>query len=148
MNNQTILPFKIELSICDWEELYSENHPNIACNKFLKIFFKAYGSAFPKIQIKIKTKTLLNPWITKSIKKYLKNKENLQEKFLKKQTYSSEMTHENYKNLTKKVKSSSKKMYHKNQHLKYENNLKGTWSAFEEIIKKKKVISRFLNNLI
>ena len=67
---------------------------------------------------------------------------------MKKQTYSSEMTHENYKNLTKKVKSSSKKMYHKNQHLKYENNLKGTWSAFKEIIEKKKVISRFLNNLI
>ena len=45
--------------------MYSENHSDIAYNEFL-IFSKAYDSAFPEIQTKIKIK-ILSPWITKSL---------------------------------------------------------------------------------
>ena len=45
--------------------MYSENHSDIAYNEFL-IFSKAYDSAFPEIQTKVKIK-ILSPWITKSL---------------------------------------------------------------------------------
>lgn len=52
--------------------MYSENHPDVAYNKLLKTFCKVYDSSFPKIQIKVKTKTLLGPWIFKGIKRNLR----------------------------------------------------------------------------
>ena len=82
------------------------------------------------------------------IKKSLKQKQKLYKKFSKKRTYDSERTNKNYKNLFEKIKSSSKKLYYKNQLLKYENNLKGTWRVIKEFIRKKRVISRFFNKLI
>ena len=62
------------------------------------MFSKAYDSTFPEIQIKVKTKTLLSPWIIQGIKKSSKKKQKLYKKLLKKQTYHSGRTYKNYKN--------------------------------------------------
>ena len=67
---------------------------------------------------------------------------------MKKRAYISERTYKNYKNLFEKIKYSPKKLYYKNQLLKHEHNLKGTWSVVKEVIWKKKVVSRFHNKLI
>ena len=40
INDQFILTFKNILSICHWEALYPENHPDIAYNNLLKVFSK------------------------------------------------------------------------------------------------------------
>ena len=124
--------------MCDWEALYSENHADIAYNEFLKIFSKAYNSVFSDIQVNVKTKTILSQWIAKGIKKSSKNKQKLYKKFLKERAYNSERRYKNNKNLYAKIKSSPKKLYYKNQLLKYVNNLKGTWSVIKEVIGKKK----------
>ena len=124
--------------MCDWEALYSENHADIAYNEFLKIFSKAYDSIFSDIQVNVKTKTILSQWIVKGIKKSSKNKQKLYKKFLKERAYNSERRYKNNKNLYEKIKSSPKKLYYKNQLLKYVNNLKGTWSVIKEVIGKKK----------
>ena len=72
INDKFVLTFENICSICDWEALYSENHPDVAYNKMLKTFCKVYDSSFPKIQIKGKTKTLLGPWLFKGIKRNLR----------------------------------------------------------------------------
>ena len=72
INDKFVLTSENICSICDWEALYSENHPDVAYNKLLKTFCKVYDSSFPKIQIKVKTKTLLGPWIFKGIKRNLR----------------------------------------------------------------------------
>ena len=66
----------------------NESNPNNAYDKFIDkfIFSKAYDIAFPVKEVSIKTKTLLNPWFTKGIKKSSKKKQKLYEKFLKKGT--------------------------------------------------------------
>ena len=61
---------------------------------------------------------------------------------MKKWTCNSERTYKNHKNLFEKIKSSSKKLYCKNQ------LLKGTWSVITEVIGKYKVVSYFPNKLI
>ena len=72
-NNQSILSFKNILFNYDWEASYSEIHPNIAYNEFLKIFSKVYVQLFQNSKKKFK-KTLLRPWITKGIQKSSKKK--------------------------------------------------------------------------
>lgn len=72
INDKFVLTSENICSICDWEALYSENHPDVAYNKMLKTFCKVYDSSFPKIQIKVKTKTLLGRWIFKGIKRNLR----------------------------------------------------------------------------
>ena len=91
----------------------------------------------------VKTKTVLSPWISKGIQKSSKKKEKLSEKFLKKQPYHSEKNKKQIKVIKtswKKNKNYSKKLHYKNKLLKYENNLKGTWSVIKEVIQKKKII--------
>ena len=44
------------------------DNPNIPYESFFDIFFKTYNKYFPKVRIKVKAKTIQNPWITKGIK--------------------------------------------------------------------------------
>ena len=111
--------------------MYSENYPDIAYNEFLNIFFKAYDSAFPRNPEKSLKKTLLSPWVTKGIQKPLKKEQKLYEKLLKKRTC-------DYKNIFDRIKSSSTKQCYKNRLMKYENNLKGTWSIIIGVLEKRK----------
>ena len=59
----------------------------------MEIFSAACNTSFPEIKIKIKTKTLLNPWLTKGIKKSPKKKQRLYENLLKKNTKAKEETY-------------------------------------------------------
>ena len=53
----------------DWELVYQTENANEAYEVFLKLFIKQYEKAFPKVEIKIKTKSLLSPWMTKGLLK-------------------------------------------------------------------------------
>ena len=66
-------------------------NPKDICNiqtykSFFGISFKTYNKYFPQVRIKIKAKTIQNPWITKYITKSSKKKLNLYDQFLKKRT--------------------------------------------------------------
>ena len=115
--------------------MYSENHPDIADNELLGIFSKVYDTAFPEIQIKVITKTLLSPWIFRNLRKKTTK---FVQKMFEKQTYDSEKTYTNYENFSEKIKNSFKKLHYKNQLLKNESNLKGTWNVIKEVIGGKK----------
>ena len=68
-------------------ELVKQNKlPNDAYNIFLDLFARAYDQTFPEIEVKIKARNLLSPWITKEVKKLSKRKQKLYEEFLKKRT--------------------------------------------------------------
>ena len=79
--------FKHELSQTEWNNIIKTlGNPNTAYQSFFDIFFKTYDKYFPKVRIKIRAKTIQNPWITKGITKSSKEKEKLYEWFLKKRT--------------------------------------------------------------
>ena len=88
INETTKETFKNILKNYNWDTVKNESNPNNAYDKFIDkfIFSKAYDIAFPVKEVSIKTKTLLNPWFTKGIKKSSKKKQKLYEKFLKKGT--------------------------------------------------------------
>ena len=59
----------------------------------MKIFSTACDTTFPEIEIKIKTKTLSNPWPTKGIKKSSIKKRKLYEKSSERNTKANEETY-------------------------------------------------------
>ena len=74
INDQFILYFKEILHEVDWTHLYTLSNPNQAYSYFLRIFSAIYDHAFPVKEMKIKRKTLLNPWMSKGLQKSSKKK--------------------------------------------------------------------------
>ena len=69
----------------DWAHLYTLSNPNQAYSYFLHIFSAIYDHAFLVKEMKIKIKTLLNPWMSKGLQKSSKKKkQKLYGKFVKK----------------------------------------------------------------
>ena len=101
---QLINDFKTILNEANWDSLLNINCPNKAYDSFLQSFLSLYDEAFPKVKIKIKSKSFLSPWITKGILKSSKRKKKLYEKFLKNKTYSNEINYKTYKNVFKTIK--------------------------------------------
>ena len=134
IDDETMRYFKNMIENTNWDEVYQIHCANKAYDKFLKIFTKIYDKAFPVCKIRIKTKSLLSPWITKGILKSSKRKHKLYDKFLKYKTYTNEVNYKNYKNLFETIKFKAKKLYYSNLIVKYQNDIKKTWKVTKEVI--------------
>ena len=82
-----------------WDYIKEIDNPNEAYSKFLYDFSSLYEEAFPKLEIKIKQKNLISPWITKGIMKSSKQKQKPYNEFLKSRTKENEVIYKAYKNL-------------------------------------------------
>ena len=63
---------------------------------------------FPKVEIKLKRKAILSPWIKKGILRSSKRKQHLYERFLKNRTSKNKTRNKEYKNLFETIKRKSK----------------------------------------
>ena len=70
INTATKEKFKNVLARRTWDYIKEINNPNEAYSKFLYDFSSLYEEAFPKLEIKIKQKSLISPWIIKGIMKF------------------------------------------------------------------------------
>ena len=68
----------------DWDTIKTHQDSNEVYNNFISTFCTIYDTFFPMNKLKIKTKDLESPGITKGIKKSSKKKQRLYIKFLKK----------------------------------------------------------------
>ena len=103
---------------------------------FISEYYKYYNQAFPEITKLVKSKTLLNPWITKGILKSSKIKQRLYIKFLKKKTLRNESNYKNYKRLFESTIKRSKKNYYSDKLKKHSNDPQSTWRIIKEVIGK------------
>ena len=110
-------------------------------NSFFNIFNSIYDIYFPKIFVRLKTKHIESPWITKGIVKSSKRKQKLYEKFLKHRTRETELAYKSYKNLFESLKKKAKKKYYSEKISKYKHDAKKTWSIMKELIGKIKLKS-------
>ena len=138
INESSISYFRNLLIEMYWEPVLGISDTNRAYELFLKLFSKQYDQAFPVKEIKIKTKSLKSPWITKGLLKSSKKKQQLYEKFLKRRTFRNEQKYKDYKNLFEKIKNISKKSYYQDLIAKNKGNSKKTWDVIKEIIGKNK----------
>ena len=63
---------------------------------------------FPKVKVRIKSKSPHSPWITKRIAKSSKRKQKLYEKYQKRRATETETAYKSYKNLFESIKRRSK----------------------------------------
>ena len=138
MNPFTIWLFKQKLLKVDWRLLHPIKDPNEAYKTFLNVFNNLYEIAFPKMKIKVNSKTQFSPWITRGILKSSKRKQNLYEKFLKNKHVNKE-NYNTFARLFESIKQKSKKNYYHNLLISYENDMQRTWVTIKEIIGFKKL---------
>ena len=84
INDKKIEAFLQNLYQYDWDTIKTHQDANEVYNNFLSTFCTIYDTFFPMNKMKIKTKNLESPWITKRIKKSSKKKQCLYSKLLKK----------------------------------------------------------------
>ena len=99
INELRLREFNESLLRVKWTNVLENTDANAAYNQFLETFLSHYNTFFPKKKIKIKTKNLASPWITRGIVKSSKRKQKLYEKFLKRRTNRNEENYKNYKRL-------------------------------------------------
>ena len=106
---------------------------NIDTFKFLleNIKWDLYDTAFPKIEIEIKTQHLQSPWITRGLHKSSKQKQRLYEKLLKKTTTENRIIYKKYKYLFEKIKKKSKTSYYQRKLKLFEGDIKKTWKIIK-----------------
>ena len=104
-----------------------------------------YEEAFPKLEIRIKQKNVISPWITKVILKPSKQKLKLYNKFFISRTKENEVIYKAYKNLFEAISKKSKRTYYSRLFAKYKTDIKNSWKIINKIIsntKNKRKISQ------
>ena len=132
MSNNAIEMFHQKLHETDWAEIETSRNPNVCYKIFLKKIMSLCDEYFPTKMIKLKTKDIQSPWITTGIKKSLKHKQRLYNKFLKTRCKKAENGYKHYKKLFEQIKKHAKRL--SNLIMKYRNNIKMTWSVIKEAI--------------
>ena len=117
-----------------WDCIKEIDNPNEAYSKFLYNFSSLYDEAFLKLEIKIKQKKLISPWITKGIMKSCKQKQKLYNKFLKLRAKENDKIYKAYKNLFEAIRKKSERTYKSELLVKYKNGIKNTWEIVNKII--------------
>ena len=117
-----------------WDCIKEIDNPNEAYSKFLYNFSSLYDEAFLKLEIKIKQKKLISPWITKGIMKSCKQKQKLYNKFLKLRTKENDKIYKAYKNLFEAIRKKSERTYKSELLVRYKNGIKNTWEIVNKII--------------
>ena len=135
-NEENIKAFNQRLFSVTWDEVRNCDDPNEAYKQFFNIFNSTYDIYFPKVFVRLKTKHIQSPWITKGIVKSSKRKQKLYEKFLKHRTRATELAYKSYKNLFESLKKKAKKKYYSEKISKYKHDSKKTWSIMKELIGK------------
>ena len=123
-DENAIESFKQRLREIDRAELKKYEDPNEAYKHFFETFILVYDNFFPKVKVRIKTKSLHSPWITKGIAKSSKRKQNLYEKYLKRRTNDTETAYKLYKNLFESIKRRAKQNYYSEKLLRFKYNSK------------------------
>lgn len=122
---------KQNLAETNWDLLFDNLNPNLACSTFLDHLDKLYCKNFPIKHKFISTKRLNNPWITKSIKCLINLKSNFYKMF--RTGHITKAQNNILKNRLNKEIFAAKKSYHGNLFNRYKNNMKKTWEVIRNL---------------
>ena len=103
--------FKQDFQKMNWEELSILNFTNTLYKHFIKIYSSIYDKNFPLLETEVKLKDLQTPWMSKAMRKSLKQKQKLYIKFPKSKNREDELIYKKYKNLTNYKKIQAKLLF-------------------------------------
>ena len=97
----------------NWVNVHSISNSNDAYEYFSKVFSGICDLAFPLKTNSVKRKILQNPWMTKDLLKFSKQKQRIYEKSVKKRSPQNENIYKGYKFLFASLKKNLTKLLHK-----------------------------------
>ena len=115
----------------------NDNDAQSSYTKFHSHIAKSFETCFPIKKVKIGYLTKL-PWLTASLKKSIKNKQNLYAIYLKHPSAKNKTTYKNYKNRLNHIIRNTERKFYQTQLKESQNNLRKSWMIIKEIINKKK----------
>lgn len=137
-NPQNIARFNELLQAYNFSEIYEQDCPNTAYNKFMNIYIDLHNTAIPLLTSKSKNKYCKkDPWMTNGLIKSSKTKIKLHHKKLKKPTGENQLHYKTYLKIYNKTIRMAKKTYFAKAILDNRTNLRQTWKIINDIIQKK-----------
>jgi hypothetical protein len=130
--------FTNKLYLENWSDVYKSQNANEACNLFLNKFQEIFNETCPNEVLKIKTKTLANPWMDKTLIKCSRTKQKLYNKFLKNKSTTNEKNYKTYNYFYIDLLKKTKKNYYSKQLTKCKLDTKKTWAVINDILGKNK----------
>jgi hypothetical protein len=147
-SDESIVRFNNSLSQFDWNTVCVSEDVNVSYNNFINIYETMYNTCFP-----IKTRRLKirhqnrKPWITNSILKSIKRKNNLYVKWLKQRSAESLSKYKSYKNKLTVILRNAEKLYYTNRFDDVKNDMSKTWSLIKSTIRHDSVKNNSINAL-
>ena len=134
INISTLKKFTDNLQNLDWGNLDILDADN-AYNSFADTFTQAYNNSLPIIPKKINFFCgKYKPWITCSIQRSIRKKQNLYKKSLKSQLANDLEKYKKYKNKLTSVIRSAEKIYYENKFKATEGNMRQTWKIINTML--------------
>lgn len=126
---------KHDLKDVNWSKVYDANSVDDAYNSMVDIVKGVLDRHCP-VKTKLLGKSIsCKPWLTKGLLKSIRRKNKLYYKFINNRTPVNEERYKQYKNRLLKVIECGKRMYYSDSLAKTRNDIKGTWSIINSVIK-------------
>ena len=138
LKGENIERLKAELRTTDWSNVIQSIDVNQSYNHFICKIRELFEKCCPLKQVKVNNKYKNKLWITTAIKTSIRKKKCLHKRFIKNRTPSNETKYKVYRNKLNSIIKASMKKYYNDLINANINDIKGTWSALNEIINKKK----------
>ena len=128
---------KTDLEYTDWSELLTNPNASSAYDCLMSTLSNKMDEHIPIIEKTIPVKqVLLEPWLTKGLRKCGKRQLKLYEKSLKSGNNNDLEKYKLYRSLLQKIKRNCKRDYYVNQCIKFKDNTKRLWQTINNITKK------------
>lgn len=137
--------FTRELSLIIWEEILTSPNVNENFDIFLKHFQRLYNSNFPIVTKTLSAKRLAHPWVTPSLIRAIKNKNEGLNNF--KMGLISWETYKAMRNRTNALIKTCKSNYYITLFNNFKNSTKKLWHSLNEISKSPKIRCNNMNIL-
>ena len=140
--------FRQNLSEINWYDLEGFCDPENAYDIFLNKYHEIYNNCFPCKRAKSKKCTMSKPWLSRGLIKSIKRKSKLYKRYLNVPNYVNEVSYKKYKNKLNHSLRIAKRNYYDKQLDYFKTNTKNTWKILNEVINKKKRVSKLSSTFI
>jgi hypothetical protein len=141
--------FRETLQATNWDFVLNCQETQAAYNYFSDTFNNLFDVFFPLKVVKLnRNKHCLEPWMSRGLLVSRNVKIKLYKIFVKCPSHANSEKFKNYRNLYNKLIRAAKKLHYDKQFVKYQSNLKKTWSLIHEVIKKSSNKSDGINEIL
>ena len=129
--------FRQAIFDADWHSILNEPHAQQAYTSFAQILGDAFDSCFP-IKERPRTRTDSNPWLTRGIKKSIRQKNKLYCRFRNRPNSHNELIYKRYRYTLDKLIARAKRTYYQQRLIANQHDMKKTWQTLKEVIGKQR----------